>query len=280
MSKPDPPGRRLASRRDPRWTRHATVLALAVALAFAFWRSRMEWTPDMRLWRAVGDAAFVLLAVALASGPLATLWPQTRWLLAWRRSFGVMAALVAALHAYLVWDGWALWSLSRLFGFQDLSEAGGPDDVLVDPGFGLANLVGIVALAWALLIAATSSDHALRLLGQRSWKYVQQFAYLVFYLTGLHAAYFLFLHYELGLVNLVFRKAVPEPNWFQASFVLIVAVVLALQVAAFVHQVRRDRRVQARRLRGSPAERSTDGRGANEAAPDVLDLGDSGPTQP
>ena len=280
MPKPEPSRRRSSSRRDPRWTRHATVLALAIALAFAFWRSRMEWTPDMRLWRAIGDAAFVLLALALATGPMATLWPRTRRLLAWRRSFGVMAALVAALHAYLVWDGWALWSLRRLFGFQDLSEAGGPDDVLVDPGFGLANLMGIVALAWALVIAATSSDHALRLLGQRSWKFVQQFAYLVFYLPGLHAAYFLFLHYALGLVNLVFRKPVPEPNWFQASFVLIVAVVLVLQAAAFVHQVRRDRLIHGKRWPESPAGRPTDPRGANETAPEALDPAGSGPAQP
>ena len=279
MPKPDPPLRRRASRHDPRWPRHATVLALAVALVFAFWRSRMEWTPDMRLWRAVGDAAFVLLALALASGPLATLWSPARRLLAWRRSFGVMAALVAALHAYLVWDGWALWSLRRLFGFQDLSEAGGPDDVLVDPGFGLANLVGIVALAWALLIAATSSDHALRLLGQRSWKFVQRFAYVVFYLTGLHAAYFLFLHYELGLVNLVFRKAVPDPNWFQAPFVLIVAAVLALQAAAFVHQVRRDHLARAKRWQEAPTGDIPDEPTGDEAAAEALDAGDSGPAQ-
>jgi sulfoxide reductase heme-binding subunit YedZ len=224
------------------WIRHAAVLALATALAFAFWRSRMDWSPEMRLWRAIGDASFILLAVALASGPLAVLWPRARRMLAWRRSFGVMAALVAVLHAYLVWDGWALWSLRRLLGFQDLSAAGGPDNVLVDPGFGLANLVGIVALAWALVIAATSSDHALRLLGARSWKFVQQFAYVVFYLTGLHAAYFLFLHYRVSLASLVFRKSIPDPNWFQTSFVLIMLAVMGLQATAFVKHVRRDRR--------------------------------------
>jgi methionine sulfoxide reductase heme-binding subunit len=220
------------------WLRHAIALAAAALLAFVFWRSRMDWAPEMRLWRAVGDAAFVLLALALIIGPLAVLAPRTARLVAWRRHLGVASALTAAVHAYLVWDGWALWSVRRFFGFQDLSEAGGPDNVLVDPGFGLANLVGLVALAWALIIAATSSDWAMRRLGARAWKYVQQFAYLVFYLSGLHAAYFLFLHYELSLVNLVFQKRVPDPNWARPYFVLLVVLVLVLQLAAFAKNVR------------------------------------------
>lgn len=278
MATPDSPPP--SARSHARWTRHAAVLALAGALVWAFWRSRMEWTADMRLWRAVGDAAFVLLSFTLATGPLAALWPRARRLLAWRRSFGVTAALAAALHAYLVWDGWALWSLRRLFGYQDLSEAGGPDNVLVDPGFGLANLVGIVALAWALLIAAISSDHALRLLGQRSWKFVQQFAYVVFYLTGLHAAYFLFLHYELSLVNLVFRKGVPEPNWFRAWFVLIVVAVFVLQLAAFVRQVQRDRAQAGRAVPRSGRSRQRRGAEAGEAAPDIAAPGEPGKLQP
>ena len=223
---------------DP-WLRYATALLASALLTLAFWRSRMEWTPDMRLWRAVGDAAFVLLAVALLLGPLAVLRPKAGRLLVWRRHLGVASAITAAIHAYLVWDGWALWSLDRLFGYQDLSEAGGPDRVLVDPGFGLANLVGIVALSWMLVIAATSSAWAMRRLGSRGWKYVQQFAYLVFYLAGLHSAYFLFMHYELGLVNLVFRKGVPDPNWARPYFVLLVGTVLVLQLAAFAKTVRR-----------------------------------------
>lgn len=228
-----------ASRAARSWTRHAVVLALAAALVFAFWRSRMEWTPDMRLWRAVGDASFVLLALALAVGPLAVVWPRARPLVAWRRALGVGSALVASLHSYLVWDGWALWSLRRFFGYQNLSQAGGPDNIMVDPGFGLSNLMGTVALAWMLIIAATSSDRALRRLGARAWKYVQGFAYVVFYLVGLHVAYFLFLHYEPSVVSLVFQKATPEPNWARPWFVLAVLAVLGLQLAAFAKQVRR-----------------------------------------
>lgn len=222
------------------------VAGLASALTFVFWRSRMEWDAEMRLWRAVGDAAFALLALALAVGPLAMLSPGARGLLAWRRALGIWSTLTAALHAYLVWDGWARWSLRRLFGFQEIPLQEGPTLVMTDPGFGLANLMGIVALFWGLVIAAVSSERAFRALGARSWKFIQQFAYVVFYLVGLHGAYFLFLHYNLSLTNLVFQKAVPAPNWFRFWFVGLALFVVCLQAAAFARVV-----VQRRRARGA-----------------------------
>lgn len=222
--------------------RHLATALLTAALVGLFWRSRMDWVSDMRLWRAVGDASLVLLALALAAGPLAVVAPRTRGLVAWRRAFGIWFALTGLLHAYLVWDGWALWSIKRLLGFQEIPLESGTAVVLVDPGFGLANLIGLVALAWGLVIAAVSSDLAMRALGSRSWKFVQGFAYVVLYLVGLHAAYFLFLHYELTLTSLVFQKAVPNANWFRFWFVGLVLLVLALQTAAFVRTLARDRR--------------------------------------
>ena len=53
--------------------RHVAMAAVTALLVFGFWSTRMEWTVDMRLWRAVGDAAIVLLFAALALGPLAKL---------------------------------------------------------------------------------------------------------------------------------------------------------------------------------------------------------------
>lgn len=218
------------------------VGVLAVVLASLFWRSHMEWDPEMRLWKAMGDASFALFALALAVGPLSTLWAPARRLLPWRRAFGIWFALVALFHAYLVWDGWARWDFGRLFGYEDLTPVGGPEQVMTDPGFGLANLIGLVALFWALVLAATSSDWVMRLLGARGWKYVQQYAYVVFYLVGIHGAYFLFMHYELSLKSIVFRKGVPDPNWFRFWFVGALATVFLLQVSAFARTVSRRRR--------------------------------------
>lgn len=222
--------------------KHTVVGILSVVLAYGFWRSHMQWDPEMRLWKAMGDASFALFTLALAVGPLSTLWAPARRLLPWRRAFGIWFALVALLHAYLVWDGWARWDLARLFGYEDLTAAGVPELVMTDPGFGLANLTGLVALFWALVLAATSSDWVMRLLGARGWKYVQQYAYVVFYLVGVHGAYFLFMHYELSLKSIVFQKGIPDPNWFRFWFVGAIVGIFLLQVASFVKTVAARRR--------------------------------------
>lgn len=49
----------------------------------------------------------------------------------------------------------------------------------LQPGFGLANLVGITALVFALLLAATSSDRAVRELGGAVWKWLPHSALFV-----------------------------------------------------------------------------------------------------
>lgn len=228
-----------------RWHRHAAVGLLGAVLAAGFWASRPEWSAEMRVWRAFGDASFALLALALATGPLAVLWPPARRLLAWRRAFGIWFALVALIHAYLVWDGWARWTWNGLLGFQDLRPMGVEEPVLTDPGFGLANLLGLVALGWGLVLLATSFDRAVRRLGPRAWKHVQAHANVVFYLLALHGIYFLFLHYEFTLASLVFRKQLPAPNWFRFWFLALVLAVVALQSAAFLKVVRARRAVGA-----------------------------------
>lgn len=226
---------------ETRLLQHVGVALLAMFLTYVFWRSRMQWNPEMRFWRAIGDTAFLLLAIALAIGPLTVLWRQAAPLVKWRRAFGIWFALTSTVHGYLVWDGWARWSVRRLLGFEDLSEVGVEQLVLTDPGFGLSNLIGIVALFWALVLAAISSDRAVRALGQRQWKHVQRYAYVVFYLVSLHAGYFLFLHYELSLRNLVFQTGIPNPNWFRFWFLAIAALIFTLQWAAFGKRVQRRR---------------------------------------
>lgn len=236
--------------------RHAVVGLVGALFAVGFWLSRPEWSPEMRVWRAFGDASFLLLALALASGPLAVVWPAARGLLAWRRAFGIWFALVALVHAYLVWDGWARWTWQGLLGFQHMGAMGLDAFVLTDPGFGLANVMGLVALFWGLVLLATSFDRAVRRLGPRAWKHVQAYAHVIFYLIVLHSAYFLFLHYQLTLTSLVLRKRVPEPNWFQPWFLVVVAAVLGLQLAAFakVTRARRAARHAAAASSATPGE--------------------------
>lgn len=220
--------------------RHAVVGLTAVVLTAGFWWSRPEWAAEMRLWRAFGDAAIVLLFMSLALGPLSRLWRPAVRLLRWRRQTGVWCALVSLVHAILILNGWARWSFERLVGFEFVPQLG--RTARLEPGFGLANTIGLVALAWLLVLAATSSDRAVRALGPAAWKWLQTGAYVVFYLSVLHAGYFLFLHYSLS-----FHKPPAPSNWFRWPLVAMGVTIVALQFAAFARTTARKKRTPARR---------------------------------
>ena len=97
---------------------------------------------------------------------------------------------------------------------------------MFDQGFGLANLIGVLALLYGLVLAITSNDRSMRVLGSAVWKFVQQGTYVLWALIVVHTAYFLFMHF------LDYHRQTPEPNWFQWPFVGLVLFVLTLQIAA------------------------------------------------
>ena len=70
-------------------SRHLLIGSIAVFLTLVFWIAHWEWGDEMRLWRAIGDAGYLLLFVALIIGPLSILWPRTNSLLSWRREVGI-----------------------------------------------------------------------------------------------------------------------------------------------------------------------------------------------
>ena len=45
-------------------------------MSIFFWFSRLDWDPEMRLWRAVGDAGWMLFWFSLITGPLARIWTR------------------------------------------------------------------------------------------------------------------------------------------------------------------------------------------------------------
>ena len=215
------------------WLMLATALLLAL-----FWRSRMDWSPEMRLWRAFGDTAIVLLFAVLTLGPVARFSTAVGRLLPWRRQIGIWSAATAFVHSFLILNGWARWDVGRFLGFEFVPQLG--REARMEPGFGLANLIGLVAVLWLLALAVTSTDRAVRRLGPGGWKWLHSGAYTVFYLSVLHSAYFLFLHYTLS-----FHRDPPPPNWFRMPLLILGALVLTLQGAAFVATVRRRRRTTA-----------------------------------
>lgn len=219
--------------------RHLLTATVAAVIGLGAWLLYSTWSPDMRLWKSLGVSAIGLLWFAIVVGPLARIWPRMLPLVPWRREAGIWFAVVSAVHGYLVWDGWARWDVAGLLGYQ-LS----PDTGLylrAEPGFGLANLLGLVSLALGLALAATSFDRAVAFLGVSSWKWMHTLAYAAFYLVALHVVYFAFIHYSPSPL----RMTLYEPNPLRYYYLALLVTAVGAQAVAFVITVSRRRSVGA-----------------------------------
>lgn len=219
--------RRLAQRT---LVRHAAVAFLATGLVLGFAAVHIDFSPMHRWNRAFGDASMVLVALSVGLGPLARFLRGVVRVLPFRRELGIYGCLLASVHAAVILIGWVQWDLMRLFGFEWHPEL--LTYVMLQHGFGLANAIGLAALMLAILLAATSSDFAMRRLGVSGWKFLQMGVLPLWWLTVAHVAYFLFLHF------LSFHRATPPPNMLQPWFLGLVAAVFALRGAAYVLTIR------------------------------------------
>ncbi|MBT4384245.1 hypothetical protein HOD30_00690 [Candidatus Peregrinibacteria bacterium] len=145
-----------------------------------------------------------------ASSPLATPWT-------WRGELGIWFALTGLMHFVLL-------VLDR--PFSSFIEIGGG-------GYGLANLLGLIALFWALILAATSCSKAIKYLGMESWKWIQSLSYVIFYLVTGHYVYFQF--FSTYGDN-------PGPDWFGYTAVIMAISIVLMQLSAFVLAVVKYRR--------------------------------------
>src|ERR1700722_3162791 len=137
---------------------------------------------DLRI-RAFGSATFLMLTIILSIGPLARLDRRFLPLLYNRRHFGVLTFCVALVHAYLVLDWY---------------HAQGKLDPLVSVLFSSRHYasfisfpfeaLGIAALAILFVMAATSHDFWLALLGPPVWKAIHMLVYPAYGLLIMHVA--------------------------------------------------------------------------------------------
>ena len=229
----------------PTLLRHGLIIAISALVGYLLLLSRSEWSEMHRYNRALGDLSLLLVAVAMVIGPLTRLSSARffRKLLPYRRELGIYSVLAATVHTIIILFGWVQLDFARLFGFEFHPQL--QRYVMVQQGFAFANVVGIAALLYGFVLAGTSNDFSQRKLGASVWKYIQQGAYVLWWLVVLHTAYFLFFHF------LDFHRQTPEPNWAQWPFLVIVGIVLVLQLAATMvtWRSRRDRRGS-----GVPAE--------------------------
>ncbi len=215
--------------------RHIIVGSIGGTLIYLFWLSRPDWAAEMRFWRAVGDASLIFIYLTLALGPLARFVPRAGKLLSHRRELGIWFGLFAILHTVLILNGWARWNVLRFMGYEPIAEL--DRMVRLESGFGMANLIGLLAVLLTLPLMATSADWAVRALGGSAWKFLHYTAYTIFYLVVLHTAYFMYIHYTASF----HRQPPPNANWFQIPFAVLTTMVLGLQMSAFFKTVRQQR---------------------------------------
>jgi len=215
-------------------SRHLLVIIISVIGVYAFLESRAQWLEMHRWNRAIGDMSLMLIAFSMAIGPISRLMPKVRAAIPWRREFGIYGVILAIIHTFIILAGWVEWELIRLFGYQ-LHPSG--VYIMLQQGFGLANVIGIIALFYGLVLALSSSDWSQRVLSGPIWKYLQQSAYVLWMLIVVHTAYFLYLHFQ------DYHRAGPEPNWAQWPFAGLVTTIIVLQMAASwkTWRLRRDR---------------------------------------
>jgi sulfoxide reductase heme-binding subunit YedZ len=207
-------------RQGPPLGRHVAAVAVTLGLMLLVWR-----VPGDRdfggadLWNKVlADTSLILLCLILTLGPVARFVPRMRRLVPWGRELGIAMFVTAGLHVVILFDGsWDVVGLS--FGAAGF---------LSDESFWkAANWVGLVALAYALALAAASNDFSQRRLG-RGWKFLQRQAYTLFVLAWLHTAGFLLFSF-------------PHSPTFIPWFLAFTAMAVVAQFAGFVHTVRSSR---------------------------------------
>jgi methionine sulfoxide reductase heme-binding subunit len=209
-----------------RWefaARHVVVCAAALALVGLYLLARGSLAYDGHNWnRSFGDASVVLFAATLAIGPLAKLWRPAAHALAWRRETGIWATIAAGIHVGIFWEWSLAWDWRRFFypglhGGAATTLMG--SDSVPPSAFNLANVVGVVALAYAVVLALTSNDLSQRLLNS-GWSWLMRRATTMQLLVLLHT--WLFAYY-------VTREQALPAGTLWASFLFV----LVLQSLAF-----------------------------------------------
>jgi len=208
----------------------AAVAVVVVLMLVFWWVHREPGEVDLGyVWnRVLADTSFVLLCLILMLGAVARFVPRLRRLVPWNRELGIGMFVTAGLHVLILLEFGDFTLYQTLFSFQNLRDVFfgyggylGGDDM-----YAASNWVGLFALGYALVLAATSNDLSQRLLG-RGWKFTQRQTYTLFVLTWLHTAAF--------LVDL--HRFPPELTWFWMFTILAVVA----QMSGFVHTVRSTR---------------------------------------
>lgn len=207
----------------------ASFLFLLIIIALASlgaYHSLFPIPAEIAFTRFFALSGFLLICVSLIIGPLATIWPKSFALLIEpRRAVGIAAAAFAFIHVVISLGLTFGWNLNLLLG---------------TPGF----IVAVPATVLLFVLAATSADYAIKVLGPGLWKNVQRFNYLVFILSFAH-----FILKSNGLFTALQGKTFV--NLAEVFCILLGTAAVVLQAAGFL--TRRKMQAQNRAKMASAA---------------------------
>ena len=98
----------------------------------------------------------IYVATGMSLVPFSWLWRKATQYLPYQYEFGMLAALLAFGHAIIILIGLIDLELMRLIGFEFHLVL--QKYVMSKHGFGLANLVGVIALSYGAILALTSNE--------------------------------------------------------------------------------------------------------------------------
>ena len=207
--------------------RHVAVAGATFVLATLYLNALGGVAYNQHSWnRSFANVSVVLYAVTMAIGPLARLWRPAARALAWRRETGIWGTIAAVLHLGIFWEASLGWSGWRRFFYPRLgNDATTPTLVgdraadILPTAFNVGNAVGVIALAYAIVLTVTSNDASQRWL-KRGWSWIQNRATTMWLLVLAHA--WIFAYYVEG-------PAGPRGGTLWSSF----WIVLLLQTMAF-----------------------------------------------
>ncbi len=129
---------------------------------------------EIDLGRSIAGVAFFLLFLALVAGPLTRIFNLTdhgSFLWSWRGEFGIWFVIMSLIHTLIVFHG-------RDWSFINLK---------------ITDIAALVALFFALVLAASSSGRIIGYIGMMNWKSIHRFAYVIFFLLSMHVIQHSFL---------------------------------------------------------------------------------------
>ncbi|MCC2095858.1 MAG: ferric reductase-like transmembrane domain-containing protein [Hyphomicrobiales bacterium] len=208
----------------------AYVYGFMIAMRSGYPPAKAPAWADLRI-SAFGTAAFLLISIILSIGPLARLNKAFLPLLYNRRHLGVLAFIVAAIHAYAVLD-WFIIRGSVPWIWHEITNV---KDYAKFVGFPM-KAIGLFCLIVFFVMAATSHDYWQKVLSPGVWKAIHMSIYIAYGLLVMHVA--------LGLMQRDYSVYIP------VSLGIVATTVIILHLAASFGEIAGDRTDRSAALPG------------------------------